>query len=45
MKKKIIPYSRQKISNEDIKGVNSVLRSDFLTTGPVGRRFENKLSK
>jgi UDP-4-amino-4,6-dideoxy-N-acetyl-beta-L-altrosamine transaminase len=40
----MIPYGRQSISSEDIKAVEEVLRSDFLTTGPVVPRFEEKLS-
>lgn len=36
----LIPYSRQLISEEDIQAVVSVLRSDFLTQGPVLPRFE-----
>lgn len=35
-----IPYGRQEISDADIAAVADVLRSDFLTQGPVGPRFE-----
>jgi UDP-4-amino-4,6-dideoxy-N-acetyl-beta-L-altrosamine transaminase len=35
-----IPYSRQDISDEDIAAVNDLLRSDFLTQGPMGAQFE-----
>ena len=35
-----IPYSRQSISEDDIAAVVSVLRSDFLTQGPVLQAFE-----
>ncbi len=38
-----IPYARQSINNKDIKGVCSVLRSDYLTTGPRVIEFEKKL--
>jgi len=31
----MIPYARQSISEQDIEAVNKVLRSDFLTQGPV----------
>lgn len=44
MKNKIIPYSRQKIYLDDIKSVNKILKSDFLTTGPTGAYFEKKFS-
>ena len=43
--KKMIPYSRHNISNEDIKNVLKVLKSDLLTTGPEVEKFEKKLSK
>lgn len=36
----MIPYGRQAISEEDIRAVVEVLRSDFLTQGPVVPRFE-----
>ena len=38
-----IPYGRQYVSEEDIRAVTEVLRSDFLTTGPVARKFEDGL--
>jgi len=41
--KKLIPYGKQKISNEDIKSVNKVLRSDYLTQGPNVAKFEKKI--
>ena len=31
----MIPYSRQDVSEEDIRAVCDVLRSDFLTQGPT----------
>lgn len=36
----MIPYGRQNISQEDIDAVVDVLRSDFLTQGPVVPEFE-----
>lgn len=36
----MIPYGRQDISEEDIAAVIAVLRSDYLTQGPVVPRFE-----
>ena len=35
-----IPYSRQDISEDDIAAVTRVLRSDWLTQGPVLPAFE-----
>ncbi len=39
-----LPYGRQSIVEEDIEAVASVLRGDWLTTGPAVRRFEEDLS-
>jgi len=39
----MIPYGRQSISDEDIQAVVEVLKSDFLTQGPVVPRFEQAL--
>lgn len=36
----MIPYGRQDISSDDLEAVMSVLRSDWLTQGPVVPRFE-----
>jgi len=41
----MIRYSRHLISKADIKAVNSVLKSDFLTQGPKSILFESLLSK
>jgi UDP-4-amino-4,6-dideoxy-N-acetyl-beta-L-altrosamine transaminase len=40
----IIPYGRQSISEADIQSVVDVLRSDFLTQGPVVPVFEQALA-
>ena len=40
-----IPYGRQSIDEDDILAVNEVLRSDFLTTGPRAKEFEEALCK
>ena len=39
-----IPYGRQNINQNDIDNVISVLRSDFLTQGPVVKTFEKELA-
>lgn len=44
MNQKPIPYSRQNITEEDIKVVSDVLRGDFLTQGPQIKIFENAFS-
>lgn len=41
----MIPYGRQIISEEDIRAVVDVLRSDFLTQGPVVTRFEQAVAQ
>lgn len=41
----MIPYGRQSVSEEDIQAVVDVLRSDFLTQGPVVARFEKAVCK
>jgi UDP-4-amino-4,6-dideoxy-N-acetyl-beta-L-altrosamine transaminase len=39
-----IPYARQSISKNDIDAVEKVLKSDFLTQGPLVPAFENTIS-
>lgn len=41
----MIPYSKQNISNEDIKYVTKVLKSKFLTQGNEIKKFEKKINK
>ena len=40
----MIPYGRQDVIQQDIDAVVEVLKSDFLTQGPVTPKFENVLS-
>lgn len=40
----MIPYGKQNINKEDIESVLSVLKSDFLTQGPITPEFERELS-
>jgi dTDP-4-amino-4,6-dideoxygalactose transaminase len=39
-----LPYGRQSISDADIEAVVSVLRGDWLTTGPAVQQFETDLA-
>lgn len=39
-----IPYGKQTISDDDIQSVVDVLKSDFLTTGPKIKEFEDAIS-
>ena len=41
----MIPYGRQNISDQDIDAVISVLKSDFLTQGPVVPNFEKHVAQ
>ncbi len=41
----MIPYGRQDVINEDIEAVVDVLRSDYLTQGPIVPRFENVVAQ
>ena len=40
----MIPYGRQEITEEDISEVEKVLRSDFLTQGPIVPKFEQSVA-
>ena len=40
----MIPYARQDISQADIDSVIEVLRSDFITQGPIIPRFEGSVA-
>jgi UDP-4-amino-4,6-dideoxy-N-acetyl-beta-L-altrosamine transaminase len=41
----MIPYGRQSISEADINAVIQVLKSDYLTQGPVVPQFENAVAQ
>lgn len=41
---KAIPYGRQDITAADIEAVTRVLQSDYLTTGPTVKEFEDKFA-
>lgn len=40
-----IPYGRQHVTDQDIKAVHAVLRSDWLTQGPAVPRFESAVAE
>ena len=44
MRSEFIPYGRQSITEDDVKAVVDVLRSDFLTQGPAVPKFEAALA-
>jgi perosamine synthetase len=44
VRKTMLPYGRQSISEDDIQSVVDVLRSDWLTTGPKVAEFEEELA-
>ena len=41
----MIPYGRQDVTQDDIDSVVEVLKSDFLTQGPVVPAFETSIQK
>ena len=40
----IFPYSKQKIFNRDVRYISKVLKSDYITQGPIVRKFEKAMS-
>lgn len=42
---KMVPYGHQSISEDDIEAVIEVLRSDWLTQGPMVERFEQAVAE
>lgn len=44
MTEPLIPYGRQSVDESDIEAVVAVLRSDWLTTGPLVERFERAVA-
>ncbi len=45
MTRKIIPYARQSISNDDINKVIKTLKSDFITQGKLNQKLEKKICR
>jgi UDP-4-amino-4,6-dideoxy-N-acetyl-beta-L-altrosamine transaminase len=41
----VIPYGRQDINQDDIEAVTSVLKSEWITQGPVIERFEKTVAE
>ena len=41
----MIPYGKQTITNKDIQRVIKILKSDYLTQGPVVQTFEREVAK
>ncbi len=41
----MIPYSRQYVPKKDFRLVKNVLNSNFLTQGPIVKKFEKKISE
>lgn len=41
----MLPYGRQTVTDEDIASVVTVLRSDWITTGPMVEAFEDAVAK
>jgi len=45
VRKELLPYARQTIDDDDIAAVVEVLRSPWLTTGPLVEEFEKALAE
>lgn len=45
IKKRFLPYSRQNLDKTDIEAVKKVLKSNFLTQGPLIQEFEKSFAK
>ncbi|MFA7412440.1 MAG: UDP-4-amino-4,6-dideoxy-N-acetyl-beta-L-altrosamine transaminase [Tissierellaceae bacterium] len=45
IREELLPYARQYIDEEDLMAVNQTLRSDFLTTGPKIKEFEDLIAR
>ena len=45
IRKELLPYGKQDIDEDDIFAGSTVLKSDFLTTGPKVKEFEEKIAK
>ncbi len=41
---KMIPYGKQFIDKDDIDNIGKTLKGNFLTTGPLVEKFENKIN-
>lgn len=44
VRKTMLPYGRQWLDDDDIEAVVRALKSDYLTTGPLIRQFEEKVA-
>ena len=45
MRKEFLPFTRPAVSEEDISAVSDVLRSGWITNGPVGAEFERAVAE
>ena len=45
MRKEFLPFTRPAVTEDDISAVNAVLRSGWLTNGPVNAEFEAAVAK
>ena len=43
--KRLIPYARQSINDDDVRAVTEALRSDWLTQGPAVELFEKRVAE
>lgn len=45
IRERFLPYGRQWIDEKDIEAVVKTLQSDYITTGPKAKEFEEKIAK
>ena len=45
VRRRMLPYGRQSVSDADVAAVVRALRSDWLTTGPLVREFEDQFAR
>src|SRR5580765_1355864 len=45
VRERMLPYGRQSLSDDDIRAVVDVLRSDWWTTGPMVDEFEREFAR
>ena len=45
MRKEFLPFTRPNVTNEDVEAVTAVLRSGWITNGPVNSEFESAMSE
>ncbi len=45
VRKEQLPYAKQYIDDDDCRAVDAILKSEFLTTGPMAKEFETEFAE